>query len=159
VSGSAVGYDFRADLRAVYQYYCKNLPKPGEASYPLWMGMPTQSKMKLKDLEALVDECTGVSKPADMRTPLQEKNRANIIGVMGFSDRLLVRHMQSATFIFRDVNERITHGKSAFSNMGIRYRGSSDDAALNKEVIRFAADPSAREALKADGQPTGALTV
>src|SRR5262249_36164425 len=30
VSGSAVGYDFRADLRAVYQYYCKNLPRAGE---------------------------------------------------------------------------------------------------------------------------------
>ena len=159
VSGSAVGYDFRADLRAVYQYYCKNLPRAGEASYPLWMGIPAQSKMKLTDLETLVDECTGVSKPAEMRTPLQKQNLANIIGVMGFSDRLLVRHMQSATYIFRDVNERITHGKSAFSNMGIRYRGSSDDAALNRDVIRFAGDQSARDALKADGQPTGALSV
>jgi len=159
VSGSAVGYDFRADLRAVYQYYCKNLPRSGEASYPLWSGIPANSKMKLKDLESLVDECTGVSKSADMRTPLQKQNLANIIGVMGFSDRLLTRHMQSATFIFRDVNERITHGKSAFSNMGIRYRGSADDAALNRDVIRFAADPSAREALKADGQPTGALPI
>ena len=159
VSGSAVGYDFRADLRAVYQYYCKNLPRAGEASYPLWMGVPAQSKMKLKDLETLVDECTGVSKPADARTPLQKQNLANIIGVMGFSERLLTRHMQSATFIFRDVNERITHGKSAFSNVGIRYRGSMDDAALNKEVIRFQADESARDALKADGQPTGALTI
>jgi pimeloyl-ACP methyl ester carboxylesterase len=159
VSGSAVGYDFRADLRAVYQYYCKNLPRAGEAQYPLWKGIPAESKLTLKQLETLVDECTGVSKAADARTPLQKQNLANIIGVMGFSDRLLVRHMQSATFIFRDVNDRITHGKSAFSNVGIRYKGSADDAALNKEVIRFQADPAAREALRKDGQPTGALTI
>src|SRR5215469_4074387 len=79
---SALAYDFRADLRAVYQYYCKNLPRSGEASYPLWKGIPADSKLTLKQLEGLVDECTGVSKPADMRTPLQKQNLANIIGVM-----------------------------------------------------------------------------
>lgn len=40
LAGAVTGYQFRADLRAVYQYYCKNLPKPGEAAYPLWMGLP-----------------------------------------------------------------------------------------------------------------------
>src|SRR5262249_26140378 len=45
VVGAAVGHEFRADLRAVYQYYCKNLPRPDEAQYPLWMGIPASSKM------------------------------------------------------------------------------------------------------------------
>ena len=159
VSGSAVGYEFRADLRVVYQYYCKNLPRPGEQQYPLWAGIPADSQMTIKDMESRVDECTGFSKAANERTELQKQNLANIVGVMGFSDRLLTRHMQAATFIFRDVVTRITHGKSAFTNMGIVYRGSSDDAALNRDVVRFDADHDAHEALKADGQPTGALPI
>jgi hypothetical protein len=159
VSGSAVGYEFRADLRTVYQYYCKNLPRPNEQQYPLWLGIPADSKMTPKEMEARVEECSGVSKPAAERTELQKQNLANIIGVMGFSDRLLVRHMQSATFIFRDVTTRITNGKSAFTNIGVRYRGSSDDAALNRDVVRFGLDLEAHKALKADGQPTGALPI
>jgi GNAT superfamily N-acetyltransferase len=159
LSGAAVGYEFRADLRAVYQYYCKNLPRPNEAQYPLWKGIPAESKMTLKDLQALVDECTGISKPADSRTELQKQNLANIIGVMGFPEALLVRHMQSATFLFRDINQRVTNGKSAFSNIGIRYKGSADDVALNRDAARFAADAAARASLKADGQPTGALPI
>jgi len=146
-------------LRAVYQYYCKNLPRSSEAQYPLWKGIPVDSKMTAKELEARVDECTGVAKPAAMRSDLQKQNLANIAGVMGFSPTLLVRHMQSATFIFRDVSERITGGKSAFTNAGIHYRGSSDDAALNSGVPRFEADHNARDALKADGQPTGVLPI
>jgi hypothetical protein len=159
VSGSAVGYEFRADLRVVYQYYCKNLPRANGQQYPLWLGIPADSKMTLKEMEARVDECTGVSKPAPERTELQKQNLANIIGVMGFSDRLLTRHMQSATFIFRDIAGRITQGKSAFTNIGILYHGSSDDAALNRNIVRFDSAPEARMALKADGQPTGTLPI
>ena len=159
VSGSAVGYEFRADLRVVYQYYCKNLPRAGEQQYPLWLGIPAESKMTVKDMEARVDECTGVLKPAAERTESQKQNLANIIGVMGFSERMLARHMQAATFIFRDVATRVTHGKNAFTNIGILYRGSSDDAVLNRDVARFDMDRAARDALKADGQPTGALPI
>jgi hypothetical protein len=67
--------------------------------------------------------------------------------------------MQSATFVFRDIAQGVAHGQSAFSNMDVRYTGSSDDAALNRDIVRFAADPAALAALKADGEPTGALTV
>jgi hypothetical protein len=159
VSGSAVGYEFRADLRAVYQYYCKNLPRRGEQQYPLWLGLPPASKMTVKEMESRVDECTAASKPVSERSELQKQNLANIIGVMGFPERTLSRHMQSATFIFRDIAARITQGKSAFTNAGILYRGSSNDAALNRDIARFEAKPEARAALKADGQPTGALPI
>jgi hypothetical protein len=159
VSGSAVGYEFRADLRVVYQYYCNNLPRASEPQYSLWLGIPADSKMTVSDLESRVEECTGVSKAPGERSDLQTRNLANIIGVMGFPERMLTRHMQAATFIFRDVAARITHGKSAFTNAGILYRGSSDDAALNRDVARFDADRAARDALKADGQPTGALPI
>ena len=159
VVGAAVGHDFRADLRAVYQYYCKNLPRPDEPQYPLWSGIPAASKMTLKDLEALVDECTGIAKPAAARTELQKQNLANILGVMRFPDRLLVRHMQAATFLFREIGDRTTQGRNAFSNMGVQYKGSTDDVALNRDIARFAADPAAVADLKADGSPTGALPV
>ena len=32
VAGAPLGYEFRADLRVVYQYYCKNLPRPRRAA-------------------------------------------------------------------------------------------------------------------------------
>jgi GNAT superfamily N-acetyltransferase len=159
VSGAALGHEFRADLRAVYQYYCKNLPQPDEPQYPLWMGLAADSKMTLKDLQALIDDCTGVSKPAAERTAVQKQNLANILGVMRFSDALLVRHMQTATFLFREIAERVTKGRSAFSNAGVQYKGSADDEALNRGVARFTADPEALAALKADGTPTGALPI
>ena len=159
VVGAPVGHQFRADLRAVYQYYCKNLPGPDEPQYPLWSGLPAQSKMTLKDLETAVDACTGVAHAAADRSAPQKQNLANILGVMRFPERMLVRHMQAATFLFREIAERVTHGGSAFSNVDVHYGGSGDDAALNRDVTRFAADPAAVAALKADGEPTGSLPV
>lgn len=159
LAGAPVGYEFRADLRAIYQYYCKNLPRPDEPQYPLWRGIPAQTKMALNDIAALVDECTGLAKPANARSELQKQNLANIIGVMKFPESLLVRHMQAATLLLREIVERTTDGRSAFSNMGARYRGSANDEELNRGVARFAADPAALAALKADGEPTGVLPV
>jgi hypothetical protein len=159
VVGAPVGHQFRADLRAVYQYYCKNLPGPDEAAYPLWGGLAADSKLTLKGLETAVDACTGVAHAAAERTETQRQNLANILGVMRFPESMLVRHMQAATFLFREIAERVTQGRSAFSNMDVRYSGSSDDATLNRDVTRFAADPAALVALKADGEPTGSLPV
>jgi hypothetical protein len=159
VVGAPVGHQFRADLRAVYQYYCKNLPGPDEPAYPLWSGLPAESKLTLKGLEAAVDACTGIAHAAAERTEAQKQNLANILGVMRFPESMLVRHMQAATFLFREIAERVTQGRSAFSNMDVHYTGSSDDAALNRDVTRFAADPAAVAALKADGEPTGSLPV
>jgi hypothetical protein len=155
VAGAPLGYDFRADLRVVYQYYCNNLPRPDEAQYPLWSGIPSGVKMTLKDLEALIDECTGISKPAAARSELHKQNLANILAVMRFAEGLLVRHMQAATLLLREIRERTTNGRSAFSNIGVRYSGSSNDDELNRNIARFAADPEALAALKADGTPNG----
>jgi hypothetical protein len=159
VVGAPLGHQFRADLRVVYQYYCKNLPRPDELQYPLWSGVAAQSKMTLKDLEAAVDACTGVAQAPAARTALQTQNLANILGVIRIPERMLVRHMQAATFLFREISERITQGRSAFSNIDVHYSGSSNDAELNQGVARFAADPEALAALKADGEPTGSLPV
>jgi hypothetical protein len=159
VGGATLNYQHRVDLRAVYEYYCKNLPRPEEAQYPLWMGVPPQSKMTLRDLDTVVDECTGVGKPAAQRSEQQKKNLAEIIGVMGYPENLLVRHMQAATLLFHDVVERTTGGRNPFDNTGVRYHGSSNDDELNRNVARFTADPMAVALIKADGDPTGKLPI
>ncbi len=159
VGGATLTYQHRVDLRAVYQYYCNNLPRPDQAQYPLWMGVAADAKMTLKDLDAVVDECTGVSKPAAQRSEQQKKNLADIIGVMGYPENLLVRHMQAATLLFRDIVQRTTGGRDPFDNTGIRYHGSSNDEELNRNVARFTADPAAVAILKADGDLTGKLPV
>jgi alpha-beta hydrolase superfamily lysophospholipase len=158
LAGAIAGYQFRADLRAVYQYYCKNLPRPNEEQYPIWMGLPANSKLTLDELTARVDECTGIAKPTSARTEQQKKNLANILSVGGFRDIVLIRNMQYATFNFRDI-AAITKGKSPFSNMRSKYRGSDDDAALNRDVPRFESDPAGIAALKADAEPNAALSI
>ena len=37
LGGGNSAYDFRLDLRVVYQYVCRNHPRPDEPQYPLWM--------------------------------------------------------------------------------------------------------------------------
>jgi hypothetical protein len=159
VIGAARAHDFRFDLRMVYEYYCKNLPRPDEPQYPLWNGLPAGAKVALKDIQALVDECTGVTMAAAARSAQQKQNLANILGVMHFPEALLLRHMQSATFLFREIAERTTGGRNAYSNVGVTYKGSTDDVALNRDVARFSADPAAVAALKADGEPIGAISI
>ncbi len=159
VTGATLNYQHRVDLRAVYQYYCRNMPRPDETPYPLWSGVAQDSRMTLKDLDAGVDECTGVGHPAEARSEQQKQNLVNILGVMGYPENLLVRHMQAATLLFRDIVKNTTGGRNPFSNFGVRYKGSSDDVALNRDVVRFDADPAAATALRADGDPTGVLPV
>src|SRR6476646_5604661 len=71
LAGASRGYDYRVDLRVVYQYYCGNHPRPSEPQYPLWMGLRKDSTMTSAGLRARLEECTGLSRaPAD-RTALQ----------------------------------------------------------------------------------------
>jgi hypothetical protein len=65
--------------------------------------------------------------------------------------------MQATTLLFQDVIKNTTGGRNPFSNIGVRYHGSTDNAALNRGVVRFAPHPDAAAALKADGDSTGAL--
>ena len=44
LGGGSRSYDFRLDLRVVYQYLCSNHPRADEPAYPLWQGCrPTRS--------------------------------------------------------------------------------------------------------------------
>ncbi|RJF92435.1 hypothetical protein [Noviherbaspirillum saxi] len=159
VAGGSRNYLHRADLRAVYQYYCKNHPKPDEPQYPLWMGLPADSNMSSKDLAERVKDCTGVGLKAEQRTEQQKRNLANILGVISIPERSLVSHLNWATFLFRDLTQRVLNGRNPFSNRHVVYRGSSDDTALNRNVPRFDADPVAVRQLSEDSDMTGDITV
>lgn len=159
LAGGSRGYDYRVDLRVVYQYYCGNHPRPTEVQYPLWMGLREGSTMTSAGLRSRLQECTGYqSDPAD-RAALQQRNLDDILAVTGIPERTIESHLRFATFTFRDIVHRRLDGRNPFSNRGVRYSGSHDDKALNAGVERFAADPTARRDLSWDSDPTGAVQV
>lgn len=159
LAGGSRNYLHRLDLRAVYQYYCHNHPRPDEAQYPLWMGLPADAKMTKKELDQRINDCTGVALPAEQRSESQRRNLANILGVIRIPERSLAGHMNWATFMFRDLTQRVLGGRNPFSNRDVVYRGSDDDAALNRGVARFDADPQAAAELAADSDMSGKLPV
>ena len=159
LAGASRGYDYRVDLRVVYQYYCGNHPRPTEKQYPLWMGLRAGSTMTSAGLRARLQECTGYqSDPAD-RTALQQRNLDDILAVTKVPERTLESHLRFATFTFRDIVHERLDGRNPFSNRGVRYTGSHDDRALNRGVERFSARPSARRDLTWDSDLTGAVSV
>jgi hypothetical protein len=159
VAGGTRAYLHRADLRAVYQYYCHNHPRADEEQYPLWMGLPAGSTMSKKELTERVNQCTGVQLPAAQRSAQQRSNLANILGVIPIPERTLVSHMSWSTFMFRDLTQRFLGGRNPFSNRNVVYHGSSDDAALNRSVARFDADPPAVADLAYDADMFGKIPV
>lgn len=159
IAGARKAYLFRADLRAVYQFYCKNMPRPDEPQYPLWMGLPADSPLKRHALAERVNQCTGVMLPPAERSAAQARNLADILGVIRIPERTLVAHMAWATFLFRDMVQRTLQSRNPFSNRKARYYGSHDDAALNAGMVRFDDDPTAVAALADDGDMSGKITV
>jgi pimeloyl-ACP methyl ester carboxylesterase len=140
VAGPAT-YDFRLDLRAIYQHLCGNHPRPDEPAYPLWQGLPADARLNGADLAARADECLGLRRPAAQRTPEQAQRVKTIVDVLRIPEGSIQGHLNWGTFTLRDVAQR--SGGSPFGNDGVRYRGSADDAALNAAVPRFRADPAA----------------
>jgi hypothetical protein len=159
IAGGTLAYDFRADLRAVYQYYCHNHPRPDEEQYPLWLGLAADSKMTHADLAVRMKDCTGVGLPKDQRSTRQQQNLDNILNVIHIPERTLVSHMAWATFLFRDMVQLRLGGHNPFTNEGVQYKGSTDDAALNAGVVRFRADPQGVALLADDSDMTGQIGI
>jgi len=154
LGGGNSAYDFRLDLRVVYQYVCRNHPRPDEPQYPLWMGLPRGSALTRQELAARVKECTGVGLPASERSPGQAAHLKTILSAVKIPERTLLSHLNWATWLFRDVVRERLGGRNPFGNTGAAYEGA-DAQALNAGVQRYAADPQAQGALAADSRPTG----
>lgn len=159
VLAGRASYDFRLDLRVVYQHLCGNHPAPGEPAYPLWMGLPADAKLTRAELASRVDACLGVRKPAAQRTPEQARKLATLVGVVRIPESSVIAHLNWATWHFQDIAQQRTGGRSAFGNEGVRYTGSADDRALNAAVLRYRADPQAVAQLEADLDASGRIRV
>lgn len=155
IAGGSRSYDFRLDLRVVYQYLCGNHPAAHEPPYPLWQGLPPDSKLTRPELANRVNECLGVRTPAAQRTPEQARKLKTIVDVIRIPENTVLAHLNWATWHFQDIAFKRTNGANPFDNSRVRYTGSADDAALNAGVLRYAADPQAARRFAADTDPTG----
>lgn len=159
LAGGTKAYQFRVDLRAVYQYYCNNLPKPEEAAYPIWQGLPLDSKLTRKELAVRVNKCTGVEMLPAARSADQAARLRNILAVTRVAEGQLVQQLAYTAFTFRDIVMLRLGGRNPFDNSRSHYSGSSDDAGLNANVTRFHADPDAVSALAFDSDLSGRIVL
>jgi pimeloyl-ACP methyl ester carboxylesterase len=142
VVAGPTAYDFRLDLRALYQHLCNNHPRADEPPYPLSIGLPADGKLTPAELAARADECLGMRKPAAQRTPAQAHKLKTIVDVLKIPENSVASHLNWGTFTLRDIVVK-NGGASPFGNHGVRYAGSTDDMALNAAVPRFKADAAA----------------
>ena len=156
LGGGLASYAFRLDLRVIYQYLCSNHPKPDEKQYPLWMGLPVDSRLTRAELESRVTECLGKE---GARSPDQARKVKTLVDVVKIPEKSILAHLNWATWHFQDIATKRTGGKNPFGNADVVYKGSDDDAALNKGVLRYAADPEAVRMLAEDTDPTGRIGV
>ena len=159
LGGGTRSYDFRLDLRVVYQYLCNNHPQPDEAPYPLWMGLPAGSPLGRDELAARADTCLGLRTPAARRSPGQQRRLATLVNVIRIPESAVLSHLNWATWHFQDIAGNRTGGLNPFDNARVAYAGSDDDAALNAGVLRYRADRRAVERFAADADLTGRIGV
>ncbi len=158
LAGGSRSYDFRLDLRVVWQAVCNNHPRPDEPAYPLWQGLPPGDKMGRAELDRRIDDCTGLRRPPAERSAQQRQRLKTVLDVIRIPEKSLAGHLAWATFHFQDIALQRLGGRNTFGNIGARYTGSADDAALNAKVARYRADPAALAAFAADTDPGGRIT-
>lgn len=159
IAGGSYSYDFRLDLRVVYQYLCNNHPRPTEAPYALNLGLPANVTMTSADLTGRVNECLGLNKTAANRTAEETRKVRTIENVIKIPASSIQSHINWGTFHFQDISSKRTGGASPFGNIGVRYSGSDDDVALNAAVLRYSADATAAAKFAADTDPNGKIPV
>ncbi len=78
LAGGTRSYDFRLDLRALYQHLCNNHPRPGEPAYALNLGLPAGSTMTRANLSTRTSECLGLDKTAAQRS-VEQRRKIDLI--------------------------------------------------------------------------------
>jgi hypothetical protein len=159
LGGGTYSYDFRMDLRVVYQAVCGDHPRADEPAYPLWMGLPPAATLTRAQLADRVDVCTGVRKAAAERSPTQAANLATILGAVRIPERTLIAHLNWGTWHFQDIVQKRTSGANPFPTKGVRYPGTVGESALDARIARYDADAAAVATFAADADPNGQLTV
>jgi pimeloyl-ACP methyl ester carboxylesterase len=159
VAGALASYYPLLDLRVVYQFYCRNLPRPDERQYQLFFGLDPQSPHTADEVRTRINDCTGIALPAAQRSATQRQNLANILAVTRISEAFLLTNMEAATVLLRILVQDQLGGRNPLSNTGVQYSGSTDDAALNAGVARYTADAQAAASFSASDDPTGKVGI
>ena len=159
LAGGSRGYDFRLDLRVIYQALCGNHPRADEPAYPLWQGLPADSKLTPAGLRDRVNACLALDRKPAERTPEQQRKVETLVRTLKIPESSIPSHLAWGTFHFQEIAQVRTQGRSVFGNVGAQYRGSDDDARLNATVARYAADPEAVAKFAADTDPDGRIPV
>ena len=159
LGGGSQSYDFRFDLRVVYQAVCGNHPRDDEPSYPLWQGLPLNATLTRAQLATRVDSCTGVRKPREERTVAQQKHLETILGAVSIQESSLISHLNWGTWHFQDIVFNRLGGRNPFSNIGVRYPGVTDSPERSGTVLRVRADSAARADFAADADMTGRIPI
>lgn len=157
LAGGSTAYDFRLDLRVVYQALCHNHPRPDEPAYPLWQGLPLDSQLTRPELARRIDECTGIQRKPAERTAEQQQRLDALLRQARVPERTLVAHLNWGTWHFQDIVAKRTGGANPFGNIGARYVGPPDN--LNDQVQRYKADPAAAARFAEDTDPNGRISV
>jgi hypothetical protein len=163
LGGGTKSYDFRLDIRVVYQALCKNHPRPNETQYPLWQGLPTKDATLSPNISSRINECLGLNRPFGERTAEQQRFSQDIVNVIKIPESQIQSHLNWGTNHFQDIVFNRLNGGNPFRNDTVYYTGSHDDAWLNAEIdamgLRYAADPDAVLAFARDADPTGDIAM
>lgn len=160
LAGGTKAYDFRLDLRVVWQAVCENHPRATEIQYPLWQGLASKdAKMNKDDLTQRVNECLGLDKPESERTQGQKENLKTIMNVIKIPEKSIQGHLAWATHHFQDIVFNRLNGRNPFGNETVTYVGSKNDELLNQKVLRYTADPTAVADFAKDADPTGNIAL
>lgn len=158
LGGGTRSYDFRLDLRVLYQALCHNHPQADEPAYPLWQGLPAGSTLTRAQLSERVESCLGLKLKPEQRSAGQRDKVQAIVKAIRIPEGSIQAHLAWATWTFQEIVQVRTAGASPFGNVGARYTtGLADEAALNTRVLRYAADPAAVARFRADTDPTGRI--
>lgn len=158
VVAGASTYDFRLDLRVIYQQVCKNHPRPDESPYPLHIGLPKDSTLTRAELERRVEACLGLRQTAAQRTPEQARALKTITDVIRIPATSIQSHLSWATWSLQDLVDKVG-GASPLGNQNVRYAGSADDTALNLAVLRYQPNALAKARFDADINHAGRFRV
>jgi alpha-beta hydrolase superfamily lysophospholipase len=157
VIGGSRSYDFRLDLRAVYQHVCGNHPRPDEPAYSLWAGLPEGARLTPAELRSRIDECLGLDRSASARTPDQVRKGRTIAEAVRVPESSIPGHLARATWDFQELARRYGN-LPVMGNVGARYPGVPDEA-IDRIGARYRADPIAAARYAEDADPSGRLAV
>lgn len=140
LGGGSQSYNFRLDLRVVYQAVCNNYPRPDEAAFPLWQGLPANNSLTRAELAARIGGCTGVRHKKADHSPAQQHNFTTIVDVIRIPESSLVGHLNWAILHFQDVVFNRLMGATRFASTK---SGNAARQAMMRSMQMLRATPQA----------------